>query len=454
MDEKNNKMLTARKIPRVLRITVSAAVVFLFGMAFVFAGAGFGLLPHFQFAPSLLRLCCGFSFGALVFVLAVALVSILFGRFYCAAFCPFGILQDFIIFFSGSGQKELRAENHPLLRCSIAGLVFGLLAGGWTTGFLLLDPYSNAGRIFCAWFSAGGVLILSAIIALAIRKKRLFCTAVCPVGTLLGLLSKKSVFALSASSDCVKCGLCVKSCRASCISISPERAVFDQERCVRCMDCVSVCPKNAIRLTSSTQKTQDPDLSRRKFIVQGAVLAGAAVLGFGIGRSGFFSLTERFTRTQILPPGAGMRGFFASKCTACQLCAAACPEKIIVFAKGGDGPVSLDLTGGACRFDCKRCTEVCPTGALAPLTLAVKRKTKIAEAHFDAARCKVFQKEEACGRCAQVCPTHAVTLRKNGTPKPVDTDLCIGCGACQKVCPETPKAITVHGIDKQIVLNI
>jgi len=56
-----------------------------------------------------------------------------------------------------------------------------------------------------------------------------------------------------------------------------------------------------------------------------------------------------------------------------------------------------------------------------------------------------------CGQCADVCPVHAIRLRKNGAPRPVDTALCIGCGACQEVCPADEKAMTVHEIEKQIM---
>ena len=130
-----------------------------------------------------------------------------------------------------------------------------------------------------------------------------------------------------------------------------------------------------------------------------------------------------------------------------------CPEKIIVPAKGTAEPVSLDLSRGSCRFDCNKCSRVCPTGAIRPLTLAAKQKTKIAEAHFNPQNCIVFQDDEECGKCAAVCPTHAITLRKNGTPRGVNLKLCIGCGACQEICPAPEKAMTVHEIEKQILLE-
>ena len=116
--------------------------------------------------------------------------------------------------------------------------------------------------------------------------------------------------------------------------------------------------------------------------------------------------------------------------------------------------MSLELTRGSCKFDCHTCSQVCPTGAIRPISLATKQKTKIAEAQLDTEKCLVYQNDEECGRCAAVCPTHAISLRKNLFPMPVKTDICIGCGACQEVCPAPEKAMTVHGIERQSVINL
>ena len=113
----------------------------------------------------------------------------------------------------------------------------------------------------------------------------------------------------------------------------------------------------------------------------------------------------------------------------------------------------LDLSRGHCSFDCHRCSQVCPTGAIVPLGLEAKRRTKIAEASFNPRNCIVFQEDEQCGKCSEACPTKAITLRKNGTPKPVDGRLCIGCGACQAVCPAPEKAMSIHEIEKQEYLQ-
>ena len=427
-------------------IRLGAAGLFLILSGLAFSGLAGALAPflHVQFGPALVKCTAAFSAGALGVVIGIALVTLLFGRFYCSFFCPFGLLQDIIIFLSR--RKETAVSDLRYFRYGIAGVVYGLLLLGWSGGFLLLDPYSNFGRIF-AVFSLGGLVPLIVIVVLASWKKRIYCTAVCPVGTLLGLLAKISVFRLAVKDRCVKCRTCVKFCPAGCIDL--EKRIIDNERCVRCMNCISRCPLGSIGFVLPKKTEPGQDLSRRKFLIGGGTLIAGLAAGAVLAKTGLGKLAEYAKRFKILPPGAGDAARFASKCTACQLCTANCPAKIIVPAPGGDGPVSLDLSRGSCRYDCNRCSQVCPTGAIRPLTLEVKRKTKIAEAKFDPRKCLVFQEGTKCGKCAEACPAKAVRLRKTGAPFPVKTDLCIGCGACQAACPAPEKAITVHEIERQ-----
>ncbi len=432
---------------RIGRITTAALFMVIAGLAFSGFGGAIASLLQVQFGPALMKCVAAFSIGTLSILLGIAVFTFLFGRFYCSILCPFGILQDVI----GCWRQSSVVPNFRKTRYAIAGAVLGLLFCGWSGGFLLLDPYSNFGRIFAS-FTVGGLIPLFVIATLAIWKKRIYCTAICPVGTLLGLFAKYGVFKLAIIDKCVKCGKCGKVCPTGCID--PATGTIDNERCIRCMNCVAVCPLGCIGFAGLKMAEVPVNASRRAFLVNGGIFVAGIAAGAVLAKTGLEKLGEIARRFKILPPGAGDAERFAAKCTACQLCSANCPTKIIVPAPGGDGPVSLDLSKGLCLFDCIRCSQVCPTGAIRPLTLAVKQRTKIAEAEFNPKVCIVFQEGEKCGRCAEACPVHAISLRKNGTPRPVAAALCIGCGACQSVCPATPqKAMTVHEIEKQLQLE-
>ena len=219
-------------------IRIGAAALVFLAMGLAFSGFSFCAaiwLPKLQFAPALLASAAAFSAGALFAVSVTALLTFCFGCFYCAFFCPLGILQDVIAYLSRREGKGL--PNCRRIRYGIAGVAVGMVLAGWSLPFLLLDPYSNFGRI-AGSFTIGGLLPLLVIAFLAVWKKRIYCTAICPVGTVLGLLARHGLFQLHLTEQCVKCGQCVKVCPSGCID--PAAGTIDNERCVRCLSCLAV----------------------------------------------------------------------------------------------------------------------------------------------------------------------------------------------------------------------
>ena len=426
-------------------IRVIAAGLFFALSLLVFWGLALSLSFLFKFqAESLVMRLAGLSAGAAIMLALLIGLTVIFGRFYCSFCCPFGIIQD--VFILLSRRKGKVRKNLFLLRYLIAGIVAGLFAGGSNLGFLLLAPYSNAGRVFAS-FTLGGAVVLFLIIVLAVWKQRIFCTVFCPVGTMLGVFSRFGIFRLKISADCVHCGKCVTVCPAGCIDIKEN--TIDNARCIRCMACMSACPKECISFSpGKPEKIQSSE--RRRFLISAGSFIAGLTAGFIFAKSGLLKVGRKL---KILPPGAGNPAVFANKCTACMLCVVNCPTDIIVPSPYGMGAVELDLEQGSCLYNCNRCGNVCPTGAITPLALPVKRRMKIAEAKFDPRNCIAFQDGEKCGRCAKVCPTGAITLRKNTTPRPIKKHLCIGCGACQQVCPALKKAMTVSPLEYQKVLS-
>ena len=102
---------------------------------------------------------------------------------------------------------------------------------------------------------------------------------------------------------------------------------------------------------------------------------------------------------------------------------------------------------GYCRPECTKCSEVCPTGAIRPITKEDKSSVQIGHAVWIAANCVVNTDGVECGNCARHCPTGAVQMvhKEPGNPDSpripvVNEARCIGCGACASACPQ--KCIT------------
>lgn len=397
---------------------------------------------HVEFIPAILRWMTGVSVGAVAVTFGHFLLARCAGRVYCSILCPLGIMQDIagLVPFAGNAPRR---DLIPL-RFVICGLAAGILVSGSAAGFYWLDPYSLAGRSVSAVL-LGGTLPVAVILLAALWKRRAFCTYICPAGTLLGLLSRSGVWRLEISESCVNCKKCVKACPAGCID--PAAKMLDNERCLRCMQCVSVCPVSAVKPVRKREKTA---IGRREFLKRAAWAGAGLIAGMAITRSGVWKkLFHHESEELIYPPGAAGRDDFLRKCTGCLLCVKACPQKIIVPDKYGAGTVRLDLDGSFCRYDCTKCGDICPTGAIRPLPLDVKQRVAIAKAKFAPTVCIVYQEGEKCGKCARACPAGAITLRR-GAPR-FNAKLCIGCGACRTVCPT--EAYSIDAVKEQMPLE-
>jgi len=109
----------------------------------------------------------------------------------------------------------------------------------------------------------------------------------------------------------------------------------------------------------------------------------------------------------------------------------------------------MDYKSGFCNFDCTKCGEVCPTGAIIPLTREQKKTCQVGVVMFIEKNCIVYTNETSCGSCSKHCPTQAIKMvpyKGKLTIPEVKEDICVGCGACEHVCPALPnKAIYVDG---------
>lgn len=107
----------------------------------------------------------------------------------------------------------------------------------------------------------------------------------------------------------------------------------------------------------------------------------------------------------------------------------------------------IRIRPGYCSEWCNECNKVCPTNAIAHMTLEGKRTFSIGIARVTRSRCLAWDQGQYCLVCDEYCPYHAVNvIEHNGVNCPeVDPDICRGCGLCQTVCPAENKAIIVQG---------
>ena len=498
----------SQKFLRPLRII--AALLFIISTSLIFLDIkekiplkSYDYILYPQFVPSLINFLKGITFITSGFIMIV-LLSLLFGRVYCSFICPLGIFQDMISFLSKKMKfikrfkykKGLSIIRYSILTVTILFFIFNIIF--FVT---LLDPYSNFGRIMnglirpllivgnnilAAVFEKMNIyyfapisiktnllaivfpLILVAILIwMAGKRGRLFCNTICPVGTLLGILSRFSLFKLMIDKNsCTSCGKCAFSCKAECINIKDQQV--DMTRCVGCMNCITSCETDDIQF-KFVGKTENSvvDSKKRSFISKSA---GSFLLFMGISSItksqdiDSIHIGKKYKPTKnsykkdhhVSPPGSESHEHFNSLCTGCNLCVSVCPTKVLQpstleYGLKGFLQPHMDYYTNYCNFDCTRCSEVCPTGAILPILLEEKKTKQLGKVIFIKENCVVYTEETACGSCAEHCPTKAVHMipYKGSLTIPETNDkICIGCGACEYACPMKPfKAIYVNGHD-------
>jgi ferredoxin len=491
------------------KIRITLAMIFFIGITLLFLDftgvihAWLGWMAKVQLLPAVMALNLGV-------IVTLIVLTLLLGRVYCSVICPLGVMQD-LFGWMGKKQKKNRytyslAKNklrYAMLIVMIVSIIFGI-----GSIVALFAPYSSYGRIaqnlfspiwnYCnnllaefavrhesyafysvdVWIRSGmtfGIAIVTFVVLgiLAWRNGRTYCNTICPVGTILGFLSKYSLFKpVIDTSKCNGCGLCARNCKASCIDSKNHK--IDYSRCVACMDCIGKCRKNAIsysrgkvNIDKQLDTTESVGSSRRNFLTTTIAIGTTTVLHSEEKTvdGGLAVITDKkipVRKTQLVPPGAISLRHLTKHCTGCQLCVAACPNGVLRPSSDLDTLMQprSSYERGYCRPECTKCSEVCPAGAIIKLDRSEKSSVQIGHAVWVKNNCVPLTDGVECGNCARHCPVSAIQMippDKDNPDSPkipvVNDERCIGCGACENLCPARPfSAIYVEGHENHRII--
>ena len=477
-------------------------------------------------------------YRGLLFSLIVLVPTLFFGRFFCGWICPMGTLQHFVGNLRSEAKRgKQRIESNRYKRWQtikyvvlIAGLVaafFGSVVIGTLDPFSLLVrsiglavfpafnfairtvlvpmEHSQVGAIRTtgeslhtilqatvldfrqAHFAQSlvlGILFLLILWA-SMRVTRFWCRALCPLGALLGAVSRWSILGLHKdTSNCDKCNRCLLNCQGGDDPIGG--VPWRKSECLMCMNCAGSCPHDSLqfRFFRKENEVASPDLGRRRTLTGLACGAAAVPLmraNTGLGKS----REDRLLR----PPGSVDEPDFLSRCIRCGECMKVCPNNSLhptLTQAGLEGLWTPTLVPriGYCEPSCVLCSEVCPTGAIWQITPKEKgwvvgvggaqhQPVRLGTAFYDRGRCLPWALATDCIVCEEWCPVspkaiyveEAQVIDSAGNSKTVkqprvDPSRCVGCGACEYACPlqERP-AVYVTSIGEsrspssQILLN-
>ncbi|HUH66264.1 MAG TPA: 4Fe-4S binding protein [Syntrophales bacterium] len=426
--------------------------------------------------------------------IVVAVATVVLGRVFCGWICPLGTLNNMISAIRARSRKAVAAGWFRLKYYILIFLVVSSLLSLQLTG--IVDPISLLIRSFSiavyplvsyatnATFDAFYNTNVSSVVAVSeffysglkkiflpfqqpfylesafvgflfllimgmnLVERRFWCRYLCPLGALLGTLSRYSILKRTVSEGCNSCGACEAVCQGSA---SPgKKDGWKDTECLYCMNCDDLCNQNAVNF-GFQKKTESPGLDLDKRRVVGSILTGIVAVPLlrvtPIARAGVAD------SKLIRPPGSLDEKEFLRRCVKCGECMKVCitnglqPTFLEAGLEGIWSPILVPRIG-YCEYRCTLCGQVCPTGAIRKLELPEKNKIKIGLAMIDKGRCLPHAHATPCIVCEEVCPTpkkaiwFEETKVKNREGKErilklprVDLDLCIGCGVCEAKCP-------------------
>jgi MauM/NapG family ferredoxin protein len=439
---------------------------------------------------------------ALVGTVAVLLLNVFVPRGFCGYVCPLGTLVDLFDWLLGrhAGRLKLRkprglsqfsrSENgtvpfarkdgwwihlkYYVLAAVLAAAVFGVLLSGFVSAIPVVTRGMafTLGTIELGWlrswtqvrgFGPGDWLSIGlflAILAGGFLRKRFWCRYVCPTGAVFSLASVLRWTHRRVETTCAGCGRCVEICPFDAIAEDYSTRTSD---CTWCQTCGGACPVGAIRFVGRIGeqpegRNESEVRARRRASRRGFL---AAAIG---GAAAALGLRAADAAELLRPPGSVPEPAFLDLCVRCGQCLQVCPGPVLQPAGWGAPaealwtPVAV-LTHAGCHQDCNFCTQVCPTGAIRPLSIEEKRKTSMGLAVIDQSTCLPHAGVQDCRLCVDECDAAgygAIELRTIRLPMEnvpegvftdeelelmgridapfVDPDACVGCGLCEYRC--------------------
>ncbi len=235
--------------------------------------------------------------AGVIFFAATALLTLVFGRFFCGWACHLVALQDLcrsLLLRLGIRPRPLRSR---LLAWVPALAFFYMFLWPLVYRIWIRDDLGRLGTEFTTehfwatfpgWVVGALTFLVCGFVVVYFLGAKGFCTYACPYGALFSAAERLAPFRIRVTDACAGCGHCTAVCSSN-VRVHEEVRSYGMvvdSGCMKCLDCVSVCPNDALYygwgpIPWSTKPRQEPRTRSPRFTVaEEVVLATAFAVTF------------------------------------------------------------------------------------------------------------------------------------------------------------------------------
>ena len=186
----------------------------------------------------------------LVLLGVLLIVSLFFGRAFCAWACPLGTVQEGLSWLVSrltkgrlTGRRTLPAWLDRPLRFVKVGVLAAVVWASATAVVPPLIPFCPYRTLFT--LNLGALLgwsVIAGLVVSSVAVDRFWCRYLCPLGALLAPTNRVSLWRIRFGREqCIACGRCDRACP---VDLDVPQEVERGTECIRCMACVQACPRD------------------------------------------------------------------------------------------------------------------------------------------------------------------------------------------------------------------
>ncbi len=196
--------------------------------------------------------------GSIIYLPGLIIITYFFGKVWCGWICQLGAIQELIHLPSGikilqsqKSQKIMRYTRIALLIILVSQLIITK-----TAIYEHYDPFKAIYNLIAA--NTITLILLILVLVSSVFIFRPFCKVACPIGLILGWVSKIPGASVIGNNDsCTSCANCHNACKIRAITRDEKISVLDNQECIACGDCLNSCKKISLKFYQKSEKHHD-----------------------------------------------------------------------------------------------------------------------------------------------------------------------------------------------------